>query len=110
VGPQANGQSVRLGPGQLLVVELPAIPSAGYIWQMRGAPSCLKLVAEGARPQNPEAVRRGMVGGSSFLRFDFAATAPGPCTLILDYGRPWEMQSGSAPTSTFRLDVTAAAS
>jgi predicted secreted protein len=105
VGPQANGQAVRLVRGQHLVIELPGVPTAGYVWQMRGTPACLRLVSESARPQNPEAARQGMVGGSSFLRFEFAPTAPGPCSLILDYGRPWEIEAGSPPTDTFRLDV-----
>ena len=102
VGPEDAGGAVRVGIGQVLVVELESNPSTGYSWRAVEAPEF--LVQNGAG----EFVSGGkgdVVGAGGIETWRFTAENAGTGTLRLEYARPWE--SDAPPIDVYEIEVTA---
>jgi Zn-dependent peptidase ImmA (M78 family) len=70
--------------GDVIVLELPEIPSSGYLWQPVGVPDIVSLVRDEYRPAAP-----GTLGGSGIHRFVFSVQSRGHRRIRFELGRPW---------------------
>ncbi|MEU0539281.1 protease inhibitor I42 family protein [Nocardia sp. NPDC005978] len=105
LGPDANGQVVRLAVGQSLSVWLAANPSTGYAWDVAMLDQNIVKQNGGAEyEQDPSP--DGMVGVGGKTLWSFTAVAPGATRLQLQYRRAWEQ--GVPPAETFTLDLSVA--
>lgn len=93
-----DGRTVRLAPGDTLVIALPVRPGSGYAWQLT---SKLKGVfAQVGSFVNP--VKNKRLGAETRERFFFTAVKPGTARLRLAYRRPFERVS---PAEVFELQA-----
>lgn len=89
--------SPQLKVGDTLIVQLNAMPGAGYTWTSNVTKaSGLKLVST-----KTLVGKSGMVGGAQQQVFTFKATAAGSQNLQFQYGRAWEIAKGATPQKTF---------
>lgn len=97
------GVERALGPteGDAVVVEVPEIPSSGYIWEAHLIPDGISLVADEYR-----AAEDGVIGGNGQHRFLFRVDEAGHRHIQLEMRRPW--QRGEA-AETFHVEVAAEA-
>lgn len=75
---------MRAKVGTSFVLELPALATAGYTWQVGRQPEVAALTEARIRPSGTA------LGAPSIQEFEFLATRPGESRLVLDYKRPWE--------------------
>lgn len=97
---EANGGSVQLAPGDVLVVRLEARLGTGYGWSVAKCDS-QQLRSHGDPEQ--ETPPRGEPNAKEYQVFRFSALAAGKAPLELHYARPWE--KGVAPLKTFHVEV-----
>jgi len=76
------------------VLELPALATAGYTWQVTGEPDVAVLREERLRPAGPA------LGAPSMQELEFSSVRPGEGRLVLECRRPWEA------TAAERLELT----
>jgi predicted secreted protein len=82
-----NGQDLVVSTGEWIRIELPALGSAGYTWQVaEHEPEYLKLVSSGAL----NAAKLPVVGAPSDMYWCLQALKEGQTEFRLDYYRPWE--------------------
>ena len=103
VGPDANGKPQTLDKGDVLVVELPANPSTGFMWTNTGTTLPVLTVA-GPAEFKPDPAAEGMVGVGGTAIFKFDALESGRAEVTLLYRRSWEAEV--PPVMTFVLPVT----
>ncbi|MDO8879982.1 MAG: protease inhibitor I42 family protein [Coriobacteriia bacterium] len=101
-GQPDDGESVRVGVGQVLEVALPSNATTGYSWQVVEVPAFLTQSGESVfeAPEDDDVVG---AGGTEMLRFE--VTGAGSGVLLLEYRRPWESEAPAR--ETFTLDITA---
>jgi Zn-dependent peptidase ImmA (M78 family) len=87
VNPTVQLDSIVMMEGDVLVLEMPEIPSSGYLWRLVDKLELVNLVRDEYRPRRP-----GVLGGSGVHRFVFAVLAPGYHRIQLALGRPWELE------------------
>ena len=75
---------IRAGIGESFVLELPALATGGYTWQLTRKPETAVLSDERIRPAG------ATIGASSIQEFEFVATRAGEGMLVMAYKRPWE--------------------
>jgi predicted secreted protein len=92
-----DARSVRLKAGEHIVIELPAMPTAGYQWSLGEHPG-LEVKPLGYGPPPPG------VGGSTVERFEVVAPRAGQFRLNAVYKRQWE----STPERTAQFDIAVA--
>ena len=87
--------AVSLTSKEVFQIELPAIPSAGYLWSVNIREGEGRLLTEKSRAPETKAV-----GGSVTQVFTFVADKAG--TLVIDavYQRPWEGKAADSKTFT----------
>lgn len=98
-----EGQTVRIAPGERLLVELIGNPSNGRSWELRSLPDAAVLVPDGTRwVAMPD-------GGDSDLtrmqQLRFVAQGPGRALLLFEYVRP---RASDAGASSFGITVEVA--
>lgn len=86
--------------GDALVLEVPEVPSSGYVWQVPAPPAGLTLIRDEYR-----ALDSDELGGRGWHRFLFRVDAPGRWDVILEKRRPWQR---GAPVETARVAVATA--
>lgn len=87
VGPEENGTVVRLRSGQMLVVELSANPSTGFVWQLVREPNAQYLLVDGTKTRQSDAERANESQiETQYIRF--VAQEAGETTLALNYVIP----------------------
>lgn len=102
------GKTIAVPVGQTFSVKLESVPTAGYLWRLRGSvPAFLEAVGEDTLPTSPQQLKPGFTGGSHWLVFRYRAVQPGAAELVFLEGRPWETQD--PPSDTFRFTITARA-
>jgi predicted secreted protein len=79
------------------VIELEAIPGAGYTWELTRHPEEIRLVSRKFISTSKS------VGGTSIQRFTLVAIQPGIYSLGFEYKRRWEKSSVS--TSEFMIQA-----
>ncbi|MGE5672676.1 MAG: protease inhibitor I42 family protein [Mycobacterium leprae] len=79
--------TVDVRVGEIVAILAREQATAGYTWQLRASEQ-LKLIAQEAYPLNP-----GVAGSPDVRIFVLMPQKPGPYTLTLTYGRPWESES-----------------
>lgn len=93
---------LRPRPGDEIIVELPEMPSSGYVWDLVGESGHLEMIEsefeEEALSSEPT------YGGEGRRRISFRATRPGHETVTLAMTRPWERHRD--PERHFTLDVS----
>jgi len=99
IGPAAGARSVVAMEGDVLVLELPEIPSSGYLWQSADVPDFMNLVRDEYRPLVPE-----ILGGNGVHRFVFSLQTHGHRRVRFELGRPWQR---GAVAETRDIDVVA---
>lgn len=104
----SNGASATVASGQIFMVKLETIPTAGYVWQVAEKPDFLTQVDENTVPTNPELQNQpGFTGGNHYMIFAFEVTGSGSGTLKLVEGRPWELEAGNPPDNTWSIQIDA---
>jgi predicted secreted protein len=97
VGPSANGKTVRLAVGTMLVVKLPGNPTTGYTWSTKAVDRrVLEPLAIGYIPAGK------LPGSGGTFRIRFRAVGAGTTGLKLVYARPF---AHTPPPRTFSLRV-----
>lgn len=105
IGEPADGKTIAVARGKVLVVRLPAIPGTGYAWTPSvDAPGVLEQLGPSTYERAPEGEGEPRVGQQELQVFRFRAGAPGAARLELAYARPWE--KGVDPLRRFRVTVT----
>jgi len=94
-----SGRMVEARPGDLVEVELPEMPSAGYRWVVEGAPGAVLEAVD----ETSEFVE-GRVGAKSTAHFRFRVKAAGTGKIRLHYCRPWEKGD---PLKTYEATIKA---
>ena len=87
-----DGKVVELAVGDVLSVELSAVPATGFSWAASAAVDTVLVQMEPKvefRPKPQDASER-RVGGAETQVLRFQARIRGTTDLILDYRRPWE--------------------
>jgi predicted secreted protein len=90
-----DASEIRVQVGVSFVLELSAIATAGYEWQLSQVPDVVVLSAERIKQAGPQK------GAPATQEFEFLATRPGEGRLKLEYKRSWE----SKVTDRFELAV-----
>lgn len=85
VGPTRGTGMVQAQAGDVLIVEVPEIPSSGYLWRAADVPRIFNLVRDEYRPPVPDAL-----GGQGVHRFVFQVLGAGRQPIRLELGRPWQ--------------------
>ena len=76
LGPEDDGRTVGMRPGDRLVITLPETASSGYRWMVDQLPSGAQLLEE-----RYESATGGPIGSPSRHVFVLQAAAPGPLRL-----------------------------
>ncbi|MGC8878876.1 MAG: C1 family peptidase [Anaerolineae bacterium] len=96
-----NGRQVALDENTLLVIQLEANPSAGYLWEVVQGDLSLIVQRQG---DAPEFEASSEMPGSPLLQvLRFAAIASGETELLLALRRPWEHTE--PPLATFAVMI-----
>ncbi len=102
IGAAEDGQDVKLGQGQELVVQLEANPTTGYQWILaEGGKAILKQ--EGAPVYTAKTHSPLIMGAGGIETWRFRATYPGREVLRFEYRRPWEKDK--PPERVMRFNV-----
>lgn len=97
-----SGTKIKIAKGTMVVLKLPATPTAGYSWAIvKNNPEQFTLQGKSEFTPN----KKGVIGGNSTQIFRFKAEgAPNSFSeLELVYRRPFE--KGKPPEKTFKLEV-----
>jgi len=95
-----NDSQIRVGAKERFALELPAMPGAGYKWEVEFDSSNLSLVGETQKPA-------GNVGGNNVQCFEFEALSAGKAVVNATYKRRWESQA--LEKKVFNVTITAKA-
>ena len=95
-----QGQSVRLGEGEVVDLTATDLPGAGYTWVVRDLPDGLTVVADEVTPPPSSAG----VGGPARHMLRLQGDRAGTYELHLDLVRPWE-PAGTPPAGTRQVTV-----
>jgi Zn-dependent peptidase ImmA (M78 family) len=85
ISPRGQTRVVTAQEGDALVVEVPEIPSSGYLWRAAEIPDILSLVRDEYQPAVAEAL-----GGEGVHRFVFRVLSAGRLPIRLELDRPWQ--------------------
>lgn len=85
VSPQRRQRAVVAMEGDVVVLEMPEIPSSGYLWQPVELPEMVSLVRDEYSPLIPASL-----GGNGIHRFVFSLLRGGQYRIRLELGRPWQ--------------------
>ncbi|MGC2423223.1 MAG: protease inhibitor I42 family protein [Nitrospirota bacterium] len=97
-----NGNEIRLGPGEIIKVELKVQGGTGYNWHVDGLDeSRLKLIGTETREISP----RKIVGGPMQGIWSFEAVAPGDTVIRLLYYRIWEGKARAVKKFEVKLHI-----
>jgi predicted secreted protein/Zn-dependent peptidase ImmA (M78 family) len=99
LGPGNARREVEVATGDALVIEVPEIPSSGYVWEATGLPTGVFLLRHEFRPPDDT-----VLGGSGLHRFVLQVSESGTQQVRLAMRRPWQSQ---APLREFTLRITA---
>jgi len=95
-----NDEDLVLSVGEWIRIELPALGSAGYTWQIaEHEPEYLKLVSAGTI----NSAKRPLVGAPVDMFWCLQAVQEGWTEFKLDYYRPWE--GAASATDHFGIRV-----
>jgi len=81
----AGGRSVTAVEGDVVVLEVPEIPSTGYLWQPTTDKSILELMRDEYHP-----IANDVLGGNGLHRFVFSVLQSGEQRIRLELSRPWQ--------------------
>lgn len=84
-------------PGETFILELEGQPTAGYEWRLEPGDSGVDFEELDAT-QDADGI-----GGTSRQRFRIHPRFPGVSTIVLEYGRPWEIELVETKTVTLRV-------
>lgn len=93
----SNGSTVQVHEGDMLVLELPEIPTTGYRWNLASHDEILRLSGDRFRPSASQAA-----GGGGTRTLHFTIGHSGDTDLRLALLRPWQPNS---PRETFGIHV-----
>ena len=97
-----DGITVKLEPGDTLVITLDANPSTGYSWHvLEMDASILKAEKKEFQP------RSNLLGAPGMEILCFTGLRPGDTKLVLGYLRPWEKKVKPFATFSVIVKVTA---
>jgi Zn-dependent peptidase ImmA (M78 family)/predicted secreted protein len=97
VTPDRRPREVGALEGDALVLDVPEVPSSGYLWRPVGLPGIVAFVRDEYRDPGPE-----VLGGEGRHRFVFRVQGPGHETIRLELGRPWQ-QDATVETRSVEL-------
>ncbi|MGH2559483.1 MAG: protease inhibitor I42 family protein [Thermomicrobiales bacterium] len=85
VGPIERARAVDAIEGDALVVDVPEIPSSGYLWRATSIPDILDLIRDEYMSAAPD-----VLGSNGVHRFVFRVLGTGHRPMRLELGRPWQ--------------------
>lgn len=94
-----SGTTSQLRVGQTVVIQLPANPTTGYTWIVKG--SVAPLIKSG---KTEYVAKSSAIGAGGTQSLTFHAEETGTATITLDYRRPWE-NDPRARTFTVTVNV-----
>jgi inhibitor of cysteine peptidase len=100
VSKSENGKQIEISEGELIRIQLPATPGAGYAWELIEIDE--QVLHQEGESQFPPA-DANLVGGSEYQTFLLKAVSTGRTNVELVYRRPWEKDVD--PLETFTLIV-----
>jgi predicted secreted protein len=89
---------MKVEEGHEFMIDLEAIPGAGYMWVNTQGPEELEVVSNKIVSISKE------IGGNSVQRFAIHAHRAGRYTIVFELKRSWENQS--VKTHVFTIEVT----
>ena len=93
------GSTIKLHPGDILEIALPANPTTGYAWEVR--PGAETVLTQKGVPEFRQ--DSALLGAGGLMTFRFDALAVGDVPLSLIYHRTFE--PGVPPLRTFAINV-----
>lgn len=97
------GKEIRVAPGDIIQIELPSLPGAGYSWYIdEPDEQHLQLLSEHARPAGGS----GKLGAPAVITWQFKAVKTGRTCIKLDYYRKWEGIGKSLQHFTLGIDIS----
>lgn len=85
IGPLERERAVGAVEGDVVILELPEIPSSGYLWHTKGLPDNINLVRDEYLPNS-----KSELGGSGVHRFVFSVVQSGAYPIRFELSRPWQ--------------------
>lgn len=99
LGEGDNGQTVTVGSGGQITIDLPGNPTTGYSWAATvGDPS---VISESSPPVFTSS--SSALGAGGTYRFQYRARSAGQTDVTLVYQRSWE--TGVPPQKTYKITV-----
>jgi len=96
-------ETKTMRPGDVIEIRLPAVPGAGYSWQVEGAdPKVVSFAATRFESRNAEGPR---VGAEVDQVITMKANGEGQAEIRLSYRRPWEKSAPTDDTTVLSLSV-----
>lgn len=100
---QQSGSEIKVTPGDVIQIELPALGSAGYSWYIdRMDGGYLELVSESTR----QASEDSKVGVPNVMIWQFKAKKKGMTEIKMDYYRKWEGVEKSADHFFLKINIS----
>lgn len=97
-----NGQDLVVSTGEWIRIELPALGSAGFTWQVAAhEPEYLKLVSTGTL----NTAKLPVVGAPADMFWCLQAVKEGETEFKLDYYRPWEGAASATDHFAIRIMI-----
>jgi Zn-dependent peptidase ImmA (M78 family)/predicted secreted protein len=87
IGARTRGRAVGAIEGDIVALELPEIPSSGFLWRPTVVPQRLSFVRDEYRPVSADAL-----GGNGVHRFVFSVRGSGAHRIRLELARPWQSE------------------
>ena len=99
IGSNANGSTIELEKGQVLVLKLASNPTTGYDWEITGLDTAI-LQQKGDVAYKSDSA---LIGSGGVDTWTFEAFSSGQTHLQLVYHRSWEKDI--PPLETYDLDI-----
>jgi len=98
-----NGSTIRLQPGQELIVSLETNPTTGYSWMVLIPGDAEVITQQGEADYAPSTTDQNIDGAGGTATYHFLAGSTGSTTLQLGYGRAWE--TNEPPVQIFEIYI-----
>jgi predicted secreted protein len=93
---------IQVAAGKPFAIRFGSSPGTGYGWVLAKEPDpeLLKFIVE-----KVEEPKRGLLGGSETVFWNFRALASGETEIAMKYVRPWEKEAAPARTHMFKVRI-----
>lgn len=100
-----NGTNISLENGSTFFLRLKENPTTGYSWELNLTQGLNEISGEYYPPEQPEGVKRPLVGAGGVRLWEIKAVAEGSQQVKGIYKRPWENTTGEEDNFTLNVEV-----